>query len=331
MPMQPYNKNIRYLRTTSVQCLYNSISQEDRGFYGFSQDIDSAWDKTHQFFNQHTELVDWYRMLKQDIIDNRELKSRVNTFCNDNKAEIESLAGSGFGEDVKVLFSEIKKNLTRKMARMKVLENERNELPEQDLYDNIETALKSALYMYYRHLYNSSVIKRDQPAKHTALFLFIRNYCYSGMFRYNADGEFNVPYGGMGYNGKSLRKKLEYYQSDALCNRFRQTTICNNDFEEFLRQTNPSEDDFVFLDPPYDTEFSTYAQNEFGKDDQKRLADYLINECRAKWMLIIKYTPFIHSLYNKDGIKIKTFDKNYTVSFMNRNDKKAEHLIITNY
>jgi DNA adenine methylase len=39
------------------------------------------------------------------------------------------------------------------------------------------------------------------------------------------------------------------------------------------------------LDPPYDSEFSTYAKNEFNKDDQKRLANYLINDCPAKWMM----------------------------------------------
>ena len=57
----------------------------------------------------------------------------------------------------------------------------------------------------------------------------------------------------------------------------------------------------------------------------------MINECRAKWMMIIKNTEFIYGLYNKDGINISMFDKEYLVSFMNRNDKKVTHLLITNY
>ena len=48
-------------------------------------------------------------------------------------------------------------------------------------------------------------------------------------------------------------------------------------------------------------------------------------------MMIIKATPYILSLYENKGLNIKQFDKTYTVSFMNRNDKKAEHLIIMNY
>lgn len=48
-------------------------------------------------------------------------------------------------------------------------------------------------------------------------------------------------------------------------------------------------------------------------------------------MMIIKNTDFIYQLYNKEGINIRTFDKEYLVSFMNRNDNKVTHLLITNY
>ena len=213
---------------------------------------------------------------------------------------------------------------------MKVLENTKNTLPTKDVFDNVETIIKGALYMYYRHLYNTQ--KDLSEEWRIALFFFLRNYAYSGMFRYNSDGKFNVPYGGIAYNGKLTRKKLNYYQSEVIQNKFSQTTIDNLDFESFLSKYQPQGNDFVFLDPPYDTEFSTYAQNDFTRTDQCRLANYLLNQCRAKWMLIIKNTDFIYDLYsNHSGIYIKSFDKEYVVSFMNRNDKKVTHLLITNY
>ena len=109
------------------------------------------------------------------------------------------------------------------------------------------------------------------------------------------------------------------------------TNIVNADFQDFFNIYEPTENDFIFLDPPYDTEFSTYAQNDFVKTDQKRLADFLINNCQAKWMMIIKNTDFILDLYTHPDIKISTFDKTYLVSFMNRNNKETEHLLITNY
>jgi DNA adenine methylase len=222
-------------------------------------------------------------------------------------------------------------NLFRKMVRMHELEKEKHILPDADLNDNIETAIKSAVYMNYRYLYNCKEITNNNPKLHCALFFFMRNYAYSGMFRYSSKGEFNVPYGGIAYNSKLLNKKLQYYKSKELLSHFKKTQIFNLDFEQFLRTIKPKENDFIFLDPPYDSEFSTYAQNAFTREDQKRLADYLINECKAKWMMIIKNTDFIYGLYDKEGVNIRTFDKEYVVSFMNRNDKKVTHLLITNY
>ncbi len=203
-------------------------------------------------------------------------------------------------------------------------------MPEGDLANNISTAFMGALYMYYRGLYNKERNGDRQDLK-VALFVFIRNYAYSGMFRYNSKGDFNVPYGGIGYNAKTLDKKLRYYQSEELVARFRSTTIECLDFLEFLRKHPPHETDFMFLDPPYDSDFSTYANNTFGKEDQKRLAKYLIEQCKCKWLMILTNPSFIYSLYANHGLTIKAFDKRYQVSFMNRNDKDVEHLIIMNY
>ena len=49
------------------------------------------------------------------------------------------------------------------------------------------------------------------------------------------------------------------------------------DFEDFLNGLNLTENDYIFLDPPYDTDFSTYAQNEFGREEQIRLCKNFID------------------------------------------------------
>ena len=100
------------------------------------------------------------------------------------------------------------------------------------------------------------------------------------------------------------------------------------DFEKFLNLNPPKANDFIFLDPPYDSAFSTYANNIFEDTDHIRLANFC-KETKANFMLIIKNTDFIYNLY-KD-FYIRSFDKKYIVSFQNRNDKDAEHLLITNY
>ena len=311
--------------------LYHCIEKSDTEFFKYAEMMDVSWNKSADFFRSNPQLVETYVGFRREQIGKSELKEYVRTFCKNNTQSILDIIGSELALLPCILVKEMETNLFRKMVRMHELEIEKNTLPDKDLNDNIETAIKSAVYMNYRHLYNNKEIAKNNPKLHCALFFFMRNYAYSGMFRYSSKGEFNVPYGGIAYNSKLLEKKLRYYQSKDLLNHFKRTKIYNLDFEQFLRNVNPKNNDFIFLDPPYDSEFSTYAQNAFTREDQKRLANYLIDECKAKWMMIIKNTDFIYSLYNKKGVNIRTFDKEYVVSFMNRNDKKVTHLLITNY
>lgn len=310
--------------------LYRNINCSDKEFFRLVKEMDLSWMNALDFFNSNSQLVDIYIAYRNKQMGENELKEFIHDFCKKNKEDIMGILGEDFRTLPSIFLSELEKNLLRKMLRMRKLEVEKQILPYADLNDNIETAIKSAVYMNYRYLYNNSKILRNKKM-HCALFFFLRNYAYSGMFRYSSKGEFNVPYGGIAYNSKLLNKKLDYYRSPEVLRHFAKTEIYNMDFEDFLRIVQPSENDFVFLDPPYDSEFSTYAGNAFTGEDQQRLAKYMINECKSKWMMIIKNTDSIFGLYNKKGINIRTFDKEYVVSFMNRNDKKTTHLLITNY
>lgn len=317
--------------STELISLYRSIATSDNNFFKHAQLIDATWKNAELFFHSNSSLIDLYIKYREQHISKEELKSHIHSFCIDKQSDILNIIGDFFASLPCVLLKEIETNLYRKMVRMHDLEIKKHILSDADVKDNIETAIKSAVYMNYRELYNIKDRHIIDSTLHTAIFLFIRNYAYSGMFRYSSKGAFNVPYGGIAYNNKLMAKKIHYYKSEELLNHFATTNIYNLDFEEFLRETKPTKDDFIFLDPPYDSEFSTYAQNTFTHADQERLANYMINECRAKWMMIIKFTDFIFNLYNKKGINIKSFDKEYIVSFMNRNEKKATHLLITNY
>ncbi len=317
--------------STELISLYRNIATGNEKFFKYAEAIDKTWGNAHNFFISNISLKDKYLEYRQGLFSKDELKSFVTSFCNEKESDIYAIFENELAFDKSVLMDEMRKNIYRKLTRMHNLELQKHLLPDGDLNDNIETAIKSAVYMCLRAEYNHQTKETTNPEYYCALFLFIRNYSYSGMFRYNDEGKFNVPYGGIAYNSKGMLKKINYYKSKQVVDKFRKTDIYNLDFEAFLEKTNPGEDDFVFLDPPYDSEFSTYAKNEFSKTDQKRLANYMINKCRAKWMMIIKNTDFIFDLYNKPGINIKTFDKKYLVSFMNRNDKKATHLLITNY
>ena len=309
--------------------LYNAIKQKNNDFFIYSDTIIELWSSVSCIVEKHKEIQEKYIIYRTENLTKDSIK---DLFVPELKNVISDI-GNNISEILPkkdILIKEIEKNFFDKLLRMNKLEKKIHILLDEDIYLNIETGFLSGVYMYLRNLYNDKTIMQNKSL-YTSLFFFIRNYCYSGMFRYNTKGDFNVPYGGIGYNKKSLTKKIEYYKSEELVDLLKKTEIYNLDFEDFLIATNPTEKDFIFLDPPYDSDFSTYAKNTFDKTDQKRLADYLIYKCKAKWMMIIKNTPYIFSLYNNNNLNIKSFDKTYLVSFMNRNDKKTEHLLITNY
>lgn len=323
-----------YINDKSVELysLYKCIKENNADFFAVLEEIVCSWDKLSVFIKKYSEyLISIYKNYSDNHLCDSWLKNKLFEFIELHSIEFSEMFSSVLNRDVENFIAEIKINSVRKIKRMRCIEFEKGKLSDIDIFKNVETSFKSAFYMYIRHLYNGRVNNEMSYPYETALFFFIMNYAYSGMFRYNNNGEFNVPYGGIGYNSKSLRKKLDYFKSSRLTRLFNGTVVANMDFEVFMDKYQPKEQDFVFLDPPYDTEFSTYTKNIFGKEDHIRLSKYLIEKCKAKWMLVIKQTDFILDLYKEKGLNINAFDKTYMVSFMNRNDRKTEHLIITNY
>jgi DNA adenine methylase len=259
------------------------------------------------------------------------IKEKIIEFIRCNIEEFRAMFTIYLEINVDNFIWEIERNFVRKTTRMKKLEKKKGKLSESGILENIESSFKSAFYMHLRYLYNKISEHEISPDIATAIFFFVRDNAYASMFRYNSQGKFNVPYGGISYNRKDLKRKITYLQSPEVRYHLANTIIENMDFEAFLQKYPPEANDFIFLDPPYDSEFSTYTQNEFSKQDQERLAYYLLNQCRAKFMLVIKNTPMIYALYSSGGLNIQAFSKKYLVSFQDRNNREAEHLIITNF
>lgn len=311
--------------------LYRNIKcDKNEKFLKALKAINSYWKLIDTIYlNNHNIFFDIYIGYRES--DKTDLKSIVDVLIESIKDQFTIPIAKSFNYDIKFYVKEIKLNILRKMTRMKQIELQKGKLSDADVDLNILTALKSSFYMYFRQLLNKQEKYGIDTMIFSSIYYFIRNYTYSGMFRYNANGDFNVPYGGIGYNNNNLDKKISYISGDLINARLHKTEIEHNDFYDFMKNKKFDADDFIFLDPPYDTEFSTYDQNEFTSNDQVRLANFLIYQVKCKWMLVIKNTSFIYDLYKKPKINVGFFDKTYQVSFMNRNDKNVEHLIITNY
>lgn len=326
-------------KSTELVNLYHMVKTQNAEFLDKLHEIDHNWTIMGQVIENHTdELVGIYYEYKRDEINATQLSDAISEFVIRNAEEFNGLLNRSFNRAIENFLIEINKSFVNKISRMKKLEAEKGDLKSEDIILNLEGAFKNAFYMHFRYLYNHIEEFAISVPCATAIYFFVREFCYASMFRYNAQGKFNVPYGGISYNKKSIMKKAQYFTNPELVKQLGNTVIENLDFEDFFRKHTPQQHDFVFLDPPYDTEFSTYAQNEFGKEDQIRLADFLIHRCKAEFMLVIKNTDFIRGLYpakqqtaNGKELYVSKFDKKYFVSFQDRNDKEAEHLLITNY
>ena len=201
----------------------------------------------------------------------------------------------------------------------------------EDLRENLLTGLTGGFYLYFRSVFNDLSLGRlhRDEAYRAANFYFIREYCYGSMFRYNAAGEFNIPYGGRSYSRKDFRAKIDRIFSRETAAVLAGADLSCGDFEPFLQGLDLTEEDFLFLDPPYDTDFSDYEGRDFAQADQRRLAGFL-RHTRANFLLVIKNTDFIRELYEKEFV-IRPFEKKYTYNMRRRNDRRVEHLIISNF
>jgi len=302
-------------------------------FKGCLYDYVDNWEKIPKYLDMfENEITDLYEEYKTDKITEKKLKEIITIKLKSKEDQFNGLFSQDFALDPNNLLKEITKNLISKITRTKKIEKERGTLPDGDLHKNIETAFRSGFYMHFRDVMNKSETKyKTTLAKKISNYYFIREFCYASMFRFNANGYFNIPYGGIGYNNKDLRAKVDYIFSDEVNNIFKNTKILNIDFEKIFINEKLNETDFIFLDPPYDTDFSDYQKNIFNKQDQIRLAKCLY-DTKAKFILIIKKTEFIFDLYNnKKGIKVDSFEKKYLYNVKGRNDRDVEHLVIYNF
>lgn len=203
-------------------------------------------------------------------------------------------------------------------------------LSRPDLLANLEGAVRAAFYMAVRARYNEARRAGRWDERRSADFLFLREFAYAAMFRFNARDEFNVPYGGITYNRKSLADKVRAMFDPAMVERLGATEWRSTDFEPFLAEAAPGPDDFVFVDPPYDSDFSAYDNAPFDARDQQRLRDAL-ERLQTRVMVVIKDTPMIRELYGSARWRLSEASKTYMWTIKSRNDRSATHLIITNH
>ena len=331
--LQPKGLSFLNDRSSDLARFYSMIDSVDLQIQ-LNQYAD-AWDSAGRF--SHEIILDLSSPFNDFVRNNMPydaMKQLISSVV-DRLAEqdFEPLLSDDFIINKYQFITKIKASLADKFKRIKAICAKENRIFDlAELEEHIETGVRSGLYLYLRTIMNKHALGTIDlnRAKATANWYFVREFCYASMFRYNRNGEFNIPYGGIAYNSKNFRLKAANIFKPAIQKLFKQAEFYNLDFAEFLMQAKPTGEDFIFLDPPYDSEFSEYDQNAFTKDDQVRLRDTLL-KTNGKWMMVIKETDFIRSLYTRPGIYFIEFDKTYTYNVRGRNNRDTKHLIIVNY
>jgi DNA adenine methylase len=152
---------------------------------------------------------------------------------------------------------------------------------------------ESRLFYRYRARFNRLLADGEgNTPEAAALFYYLNRTGYNGLCRFNRSGEFNVPFG----RYKTIRYTADF---SAFSIHLARWEFSNVDFEKLLLERR----DFVYADPPYDVEFTSYSQGGFGWQDQIRTAEWL-SKHPGPVVLVNQATERIVGLYSTLGYKL---------------------------
>jgi DNA adenine methylase len=126
------------------------------------------------------------------------------------------------------------------------------------------------IYLGLRQRFNQ--IKKEEPTVElAALFVYLNKTGFNGMYRENAKGEYNIPFGKQ--NAPMVCNRTAISNLTNFLSLPNVTVKCGDYLEtEPLVQRG----DFVYMDPPYYGTFTGYNKDEFGEAEQRRLRDYFL-------------------------------------------------------
>ena len=198
----------------------------------------------------------------------------------------------------------------------------RNEYKDKDKIEEYKAAYKKL-----RDFYNSS--EKDVKDFYTLLF-----YSFSQQFRFNKDGDFNMPCGNDCFtetNAGYIRKGCDFFSKSNL-------VLSNRDFRKVLEEAKDNRT-FVYLDPPYLGTTATYNENNGWSDKDEQDMYRLLNELTnkdIKWAMSNvgrhkgEDNKGLMDWVNEQGYAVYNFDKmNYTS--LGRGNVNAKEILIRNW
>ncbi len=174
---------------------------------------------------------------------------------------------------------------------------------KDEKFNHIEFRHDQDVFYRNRELFNTLADTRQFWTTDGALlFYYLNRSCYNGLCRFNRRGLFNTPFG---------KYTTVNYETSFLQHRdaMKDWTLMCGDFESL--PLDP--EDFIYADPPYDVEFTSFAQRDFTWSDQERLAAWLARH-KGPAMASNQATARIIELYRRYGFEVYQLPGPRTIS-----------------
>ena len=226
--------------------------------------------------------------------------------------------------DLILCYHFIKNNPEKLIAQLRKIETEYLQLQSMDE--------KSIYYYCMRDKYNNYIPKLDERA---ACFIFLNKTCFNGLYRVNAKGKFNVPFGK--YKKPNICDDRLILIDHKL---LRNVEIYTGDYSEIIKHLGKG-NNFIYMDPPYrplsgTAYFKEYFHNVFDDKEQERLKAFC-DKLTAKGCQIMQsnsnsmddgesYFAKLYQEYYIDQIKAYR----YINAHVGKREKETE-LLIMNY
>lgn len=189
---------------------------------------------------------------------------------------------------------------------------------------------------YYAH-YNKQGyqnLKNDfnnSKEKNYLLLYLLLIYGFNRMLRFNSKGDFNVPVGNVDFNKNVIKALNDYFKF--LKNK--NVKYENLDFKPFIEKNGFTDNDFIYLDPPYLITFSEYNKI-WDEEKERELLNFLdnLNQRNIKFAIsnVTHYKGRINEIFNEwmKKYKVKKIKSNY-ISYHDNSIKNFEEVLVVNY
>ena len=164
----------------------------------------------------------------------------------------------------------------------------------------------------------------------TVLYLLLI-YGFNRMLRFNKSGDFNLPVGNVDFNSNVALTLIDYFQEV----KSKKPKWYNLDYKAFLKKIHLSENDFIYLDPPYLITFSEY--NKLWNEQDERELLQLLDQLNGR-NIRFAISNVTHYKNRRNDIFIDWAQKyqahsiksNY-ISYHDNSIKQFDEVLITNY